>query len=104
MRKLQALLLLCALLTGCTIRPNLEGKWVAAPEETLCGTVLVIEDGQFTLTQEGRTCAGQWFHDVGSIKLYEDVEHSAQSGSVWFAYYDKGTDTLTLGDLPLHRE
>ena len=41
---------------------------------------------------------------MGTIALYEDVESPVQSGSVWFAYYDKAADTLTLGEMSLHRE
>ena len=93
-----------ACIAGCATTPNLEGKWVTSYEETLCGTVLVIEDDRFSLTQAGRTCTGQWVYDVGCIKLYEDVEQPAQSGSVWFADYDKATDTLTLGNMTLYRE
>ena len=104
MKKLLVLLLLCALLTGCTAGPHLQGRWVTSSEDTLCATVLIIEGSRFTLTQEGRTSTGYWVHDVGNILLYEDVEHPAQSGSVWFAHYDKAADTLTLGDMPLHRE
>lgn len=104
MKKLLALLLLCVLLTGCTVMPKLEGKWVTSLEDTLCATVLIIEGNNFTLIQEGRTSTGYWVHDVGTIALYEDAENSAQSGTVWLAYYDKAADTLTLGDMPLHRE
>ena len=104
MKKLLALLLLCVLLTGCSAKPDIEGKWVTSVEDTLCVTVLIIEGDRFTLIQEGRTSTGQWFYDVGNIRLNEDVEHPAQSGSVWFANYDKSADTLTLGDMPLHRE
>lgn len=104
MKKLLVLLLLCALLTGCAAKPDIEGKWVTAPEDTLCATVLIIEGGRFTLIQEGRTSTGKWFYDVGSIALYEDVESPVQSGTVWFANYDKSADTLVLGELPLHRE
>lgn len=103
MKKLLALLL-CALLTGCTRTPDMDGTWVTLHEETLCGTILVIEGGRFTLTQGGRTASGYWVHDVGNILLYEDVEHPVQSGTVWAAYYDKAADTLTLGDVTLHRE
>ena len=104
MKKLLIMLLLCVLLTGCTVAPKLEGKWVTSLEDTLCATVLIIEGDNFTLVTEGRTCTGFWVHDVGNIMLYEDVEHPAQSGSVWFVYYDKAADTLTLGDVTLHRE
>ena len=104
MKKLLALLLLCALLTGCSYFSNIEGTWVTSDEDTLCGIVLVIEGSRFTLTQEGRTTTGQWFHDVGNIMLYEDVESPVQSGSVWFANYDKAGDKLTLGELTLRRE
>lgn len=104
MKNLLALLLLCALLTGCSYFSNIEGTWVTSDENTLCGTVLVIEGSRFTLTQEGRTTTGQWFHDVGNIMLYEDVEHPAQSGSVKMALYDKSDDTLVLGELTLRRE
>lgn len=104
MKKLLALLLLCVLLTGCAYFSKIEGTWVTSAEDTLCATVLVIEGSNFTLTQEGRTSTGYWVHDVGNIMLYEDVEHPAQSGSVWFVYYDKAADMLMLGDMPLHRE
>lgn len=104
MKKLLALLLLCVLLTGCTVMPDIEGKWVTSPEDTLCATVLIIEGSRFTLIQEGRTATGRWFYDVGSMKLYEDVESPVQSGSMWSASYDKSTDTLTLGELRLYRE
>lgn len=104
MKKLLALLLLCALLTGCAAKPDIEGKWVTSLEDTLCATVLIIEGDRFTLIQEGRTSTGKWFHDVGNITLHEDVESPAQSGSVWFANYDKAGDTLTLGELTLRRE
>lgn len=104
MKKLLALLLLCALLTGCSLFPDLDGTWVTSAEDTLCGTILVIEDGRFTLTQAGRTSSGYWVHDVGNILLYEDVEHPVQSGTVWSAYYDKAADMLTLGDVTLYRE
>ena len=84
--------------------PDIEGKWVTSPEDTLCATVLVIEGSRFTLIQEGRTSTGQWFYDVGTIALYEDVESSVQSGTMWSASYDKSTDTLTLGERTLRRE
>ena len=84
--------------------PDIEGKWVTSPEDTLCATVLVIEGSRFTLIQEGRTSTGQWFYDVGTIALYEDVESSVQSGTMWSASYDKSTDTLTLGEWTLRRE
>lgn len=104
MKKLLAVLLLCALLTGCAAKPDIEGKWVTSLEDTLCATVLMIEGDRFTLIQEGRTSTGRWFHDVGNIMLYEDVEHPAQSGSVKMALYDKSDDTLVLGELTLRRE
>ncbi len=104
MKKLLALLLLCALLTGCAAKPDIEGKWVTSPEDTLCATVLIIEGDRFTLIQEGRTSTGRWVCDVGAIALYEDVESPVQSGSVWFANYDKSTDTLVLGALTLRRD
>ena len=104
MKKLLALLLLCALLTGCTVMPDIEGKWVTFPEDTLCSTVLIIEGDRFTLIREGRTSTGRWFYDVGTFALYEDVESPVQSGSMWSAAYDKSADTLVLGDMPLHRE
>lgn len=104
MKKLLALLLLCALLTGCTAKPDIEGKWVTSPEDTLCAMVLIIEGDRFTLIQGGRTSTGQWFYDVGTIALYEDVESPVQSGSMWSAAYDKSTDTLTLGEMALRRE
>ena len=84
--------------------PDIEGKWVTSPEDTLCATVLVIEGSRFTLIQEGRTSTGQWFYDVGTIALYEDVESSVQSGTMWSASYDKSSDTLTLGERTLRRE
>ena len=104
MKKLLALLLLCVLLTGCTYFAKIEGTWVTSLEDTLCATVLNIEGDNFTLTQEGQTRTGYWVHDVGNIMLCEAVEHPVQSGSMWFVYYDKATDTLTLGDVTLHRE
>ena len=104
MKKLLALLLLCVLLTGCSAKPDIEGKWVTSVEDTLCATVLIIEDGRFTLIQGGRTSTGRWFYDVGTIALYEDVESPVQSGSMWSVGYDKATDTLTLGELTLRRE
>ena len=104
MKKLLVLLLLCALLTGCTDGLHLQGRWVTSLEDTLCATVLIIEGGRFTLIQEGRTSTGKWFYDVGTIALYEDVESPVQSGTVWFANYDKSADTLVLGELLLHRE
>ena len=104
MKKLLALLLCCLLLTGCTRTPDIAGTWVTSHEAALCGTVLVIEEDRFTLTQEGVTRTGHWVHDVGNILLYEDVENPAQSETVWMAGYDKATGTLTLGDIPLHRK
>lgn len=104
MKKLLALLLLCVLLTSCTVMPDIEGKWVTSPEDTLCATVLIIEGSRFTLTQAGRTSTGQWVYDVGTIALYEDVESPVQSGTMWSASYDKSTDTLMLGEWTLHRD
>ena len=104
MKKLLALLLVCVLLTGCTVMPDIEGKWVTSPEDTLCATVLIIEGDRFTLIQEGRTSTGRWFYDVGTIALYEDVESPVQSGTMWSAAYDKTADTLVLGELTLRRE
>lgn len=103
MKKLLTLLL-CVLLTGCTVTPKLEGTWVTSHEETLCGTILMIEGGHFTLITEGRTSSGYWVYDVGNILLYEDVENPAQSGTAWMASYDKAADTLTLGDVTLYRK
>ena len=104
MKKLLALLLLCALLTGCAAKPDIEGKWVTSLEDTLCAAVLIIEGDRFTLIQEGRTSTGRWFYDVGTIALYEDVESPVQSGTMWNAAYDKTADTLILGELTLRRE
>lgn len=104
MKKLLALLLVCVLLTGCTVMPDIEGKWVTSPEDTLCATVLIIEGDRFTLIQAGRTSTGKWFYDVGNIALYEDVESPVQSGTMWSAAYDKTADTLILGELTLRRE
>lgn len=101
---LMLLLLLCVLLTGCSAKPDIEGKWVTSAEDTLCATVLVIEGGRFTLIQEGRTSTGLVVHDGDSIMLYEEVENPAQSGTVWGADYDESADTLTLGEWTLHRE
>ncbi len=104
MKKPLALLLVCALLTGCNVKPDIEGKWVTSLEDTLCATVLIIEGDRFTLIQAGRTSTGRWIYDVGSIALYEDVESPVQSGSMWRAAYDKTADTLILGELTLRRE
>lgn len=104
MKKLLALLLVCVLLTGCTVMPDIEGKWVTSLEDTLCATVLIIEGDRFTLIQAGRTSTGRWFYDAGTIALYEDVESPVQSGTMWSVAYDKTADTLSLGELTLRRE
>ena len=104
MKRLLALLLLCALLTGCAAKPDIEGKWVTSLEDTLCATVLIIEGDRFTLIQEGPISTGRWVYDMGSIALYEDVESPVQSGTMWSAAYDKSADTLVLGDMSLYRE
>ena len=104
MKKLLALLLVCVLLTGCTVMPDIEGKWVTSLEDTLCATVLIIEGDRFALIQAGRTATGRWFYDVGTSALYEDVESPVQSGTMWSAAYDKTADTLILGELTLRRE
>lgn len=104
MKKLLALLLLCALLTGCTRTPDIDGTWVTSHEENLCGTILVIEDGRFTLTQEGRTYTGSWVDDGGYIILHTDPQTPGDIGVGWSAPYDLEAGTLMLWGQTLHRK
>lgn len=104
MKKLLVLLLLCALLTGCAAKPDIEGKWVTSLEDTLCATVLIIEGGRFTLIQEGQTQTGSIVDDGGYIILRTDPLTPGDSGSAWSAPYDLEAGTLLLWGQTLHRE
>lgn len=104
MKKLLVLLLLCALLTGCTAGLHLQGRWVTSSEDTLCATVLIIEGSRFTLTQEGQTQTGSIVDDGGYIILRTDPLTPGESGSAWSAPYDLEAGTLLLWGQTLHRE
>ena len=104
MKKLLALVLLCAMLAGCTAGPHLQGRWVTSSEDTLCGTVLEIEGNRFTLTQEGQTQTGSIVDDGGYIILRTDPLTPGDSGSAWSAPYDLEAGTLLLWGQTLHRE
>ena len=104
MKKLLALLLLCALLTGCTVGPYLQGRWVTSPEDALCGIVLEIEGSRFTLTQEGQIYSGSWSDDGGYIILHAEPQTPGASGMAWGAPYDLEAGTLLLWGQTLYRE
>lgn len=104
MKKLLALMMMCLMLTGCTVGPHLQGRWITSPQDTLCGTVLEIEGSRFTLTQAGQTYTGRFVDDGGYIILRTDPLTPGDSGSAWSVPYDLEAGTLLLWGQTLYRE
>ena len=84
MRKLTAVLILLTLVFSMTAsaetaQPNPCGMWATSTEETLCGTVLLLNpDHNFHLNGQGLLLSGKWHLDGYTLTLYDAV--SLQTG------------------------
>ena len=84
MRKLTAILILLTLVFSMTAsaetsQPNPCGMWATSTEETLCGTVLLLNpDHNFHLNGQGLRLSGKWRLDGYTLTLYDAI--SLQTG------------------------
>lgn len=84
MRRLMAMLMLLTLLFTITAsaeapQPNPSGMWATSTEETLCGTMLLLNPTHsFFLNGQGLLLSGKWSLDGYTLTLYDAV--SLQTG------------------------
>lgn len=102
---LTILLTLC-LLTGCTLQPDLLGRWETAPEETLCATVLFLSSrDHFTLIQAGRSQTGSWRLTGNQLILTFSSGGKSESPGELRCTLDRRSGTIDIGSgLRLYRQ